>query len=103
MTTGLGSALFGLGFLEDFCECDHNASGGVLAGSGDEGTRLCGGSAGGRVVGEVQVQQSVRRSRAAVLLGPDLRRLQPSQAGELARQRELLGVSCLKSVRVGRV
>src|SRR3954471_19527798 len=86
MMTGLESVLFGLGVLEDFCECDQNASGGVLAGSGDEGTRLCGGGARRCVVGEVQVQQSVRRSRADVLLGPDLRRLQPSQSRELARQ-----------------
>ena len=82
---GLESVLFGLGVLNDFRECDHDASGGVLDGSGDKGARLCGGGAGRRVVGEVQVQQSVRRGRAAVFLGPDLRRLQPSQAGELAR------------------
>ena len=75
----------GLGVLEDFRECDHYASGGVLDGSGDKGARLCGGGTGRRVVGEVQVQQSVRRGRAAVFLGPYLRRLQPSQAGELAR------------------
>jgi hypothetical protein len=40
----------------------------VLDGSGDKGARLCGGGAGRRVVGEVQVQQSVRRGRAAVFL-----------------------------------
>ena len=47
-------------------------------------TSLRGGSAGCCVVGEVQVQHPVCRGRAAVFLGPDLRRLQPSQAGELA-------------------
>ena len=77
--------MFGLGVLGNFRECNHDASGGVLDGSGDKGARLRGGGAGRRVVGEVQVQQSVRRGRAAVFLGPDLRRLQPSQAGELAR------------------
>ena len=85
VTTGLESVLFGLGVLEDVRECDQYASGGVLDGSGDKGARLCGGGAGRRVVGEIQVQQSVRRGRAAVFPGPDLRRLQPSQAGELAR------------------
>lgn len=75
VTTGLESVLFGLGVLEDFRECDHYASRGVLDGGGDKGARLCGGGAGRRVVGEVQVQQSVRRGRAAVFLGPDLRRL----------------------------
>jgi hypothetical protein len=85
VTTGLGSVLFGLGVLDDFREGDHDASGGVLDGSADKGARLRGGGAGRRVVGEVQVQQPVRRGRAAVFLGPDLRRLQASQAGELAR------------------
>ena len=78
VTTGLESVLFGLGVLEDVRECDQYASGGVLDGSGDKGARLCGGGAGRRVVGEIQVQQSVRRGRAAVFPGPDLRRLQPS-------------------------
>ena len=85
MTTGLECVLFGLRVLEDFRECNHYASGGVLDGSGDKGARLCGGGAGRGVVAEVKVQQSVRRGRAAVFLGQDLRRLQPSQAGELAR------------------
>src|SRR5580700_3740698 len=42
VTTVLESVLFGLGVLEDFRECDHYASGGVLDGSGDKGARLCG-------------------------------------------------------------
>src|ERR1700675_4618139 len=85
VTMGRESVLFGLGVLEDFRKCDHYASGGVLDGSGDQGARLCGGGAGRSLVVEVQVQQPVGRGRAAVFLGPDLRRLQPGQAGELAR------------------
>ena len=68
-----------LGAFEDFGECDHDASGGVLEGCSHKGARLCGGGAGRRIVGKVQVQQSIRRRRAAVFRRPDLGHLQPGE------------------------
>src|SRR5580704_19686156 len=99
VTAELVSVSCRLGVLENLRECDHYASGGVLEGSADKGARRRRGGAGRRVVGKVQVQQPVRRDRAAVFLRPDLRRLQPSQTGQLPRQVKLLRVSRLEGCR----
>src|SRR5205823_7606713 len=89
------------GVVDDLRECDRHASGGVLKGGADQTARLRSGGAGRLVVGEIQVQQSVRRSWAAVFLRPNLRLLEPNQVGELARQRELIGVSRFEGGQVG--
>jgi len=78
-----------LDVFEDLRECDHDASGRVLEGSSNQGARLCGGSAGRRIVAKVQVQQPIRRRRTGVFFRPDPGGLQPGEAGEIPRQRNV--------------